>query len=97
MTSVTYTEINKADRDSHEEVAITETGVIKYTILVLIGHQFLCDIMIVNENDLEIEMITVPFSTFSTIKAIMPVLYAYLQVPIMFKAVLHLPIALLYC
>ena len=50
------------DRDSHKEVAITETGIQNYTTLVLIGHHYLNDIMIVDDNDLEIEMMTVPFS-----------------------------------
>ena len=50
------------DRDSHKEITITETGIQNYTTLVQVGHHYLSDIMIVIDNDLEIEMMTVPFS-----------------------------------
>ena len=55
-----------ASRNSHEEVAIIETGVKWYTILVQIGHHYLCDIMIVVENDFEIEIMSVSFSKFNS-------------------------------
>ena len=52
------------DRNSHKQVAITETGVKEYTVYIVIGYLCLSDIMITDDNDQEIEIMTVPFSKF---------------------------------
>ena len=54
---------NISDKDSHEEVAIAETGVIEYITSVEIGCHCLSDMMILDDNDLEVERMTIPFST----------------------------------
>ena len=50
------------DRDLHKEVVIAETGVKEYTAYVKIGYQCLSDVMILNANDFEVGIMTIPFS-----------------------------------
>ena len=55
------------DRDLHKEVAIAETGVKEYTAYVEIGYQYLSDVMILDANDFEIGIMTIPFSMLISI------------------------------
>ena len=55
------------DRDLHKEVAIAETGVKEYTAYVKIGYQCLSDVMILDANDFEVGIMTIPFSMLISI------------------------------
>ena len=58
---MSYPKANSSDRTLHTEVAITQPGVMDYTVLVRRGCHCAADIMIVVD-DREIEMETVFFS-----------------------------------
>ena len=62
LTSETYPKMDTADRDSHEKIVITETGIKNYIALARLGYHCLGNIMILDENNIEIEMMTIPFS-----------------------------------
>ena len=66
--SVTYPVINSSDRTSHTEVAITQPGVIQYTVLVQKGCHCTCDVMII-ANNREVEIKTVSFSKLITMSS----------------------------
>ena len=57
------------DRDLHKEVIIAETGFKEYTAYVKIGYQCLSDVMILDANDLEVEIMTISFSTLIAISS----------------------------
>ena len=59
--SVTYPVTNSSDRTSHTEVAITQPGVMDYTVCVRKSCHCASDIMIVIDNR-EVDMRTVLFS-----------------------------------
>ena len=87
---MTYPVTDSSDRTSHTEVAITQPGVIQYTVYVKNGCHFKCDISIVN-NEKEDDMKTVPFSKQPLVDVVCCVVFnlliLWLQVPIMFKTV----------
>ena len=57
------------DRDLHKEVVIEETGVKEYTVYVKIGYLCLCDVMILDANDFEVGIMTIPFSMLISISS----------------------------
>ena len=61
LMAVSYPKANSSDRTPHTEVAITQPGVMEYTVYVEKGCHCASDIMIVVD-DREIEMKTVFFS-----------------------------------
>ena len=89
---MTYPVTNSSDRNPHTEVAITQPGMIQYTVYV--GRRCHCasDIMIV-DNEKEDDMRTISFSKWPLVDVVYCVVFNLLilwpQVPIMFKTVMY--------
>ena len=90
--SVTYPRTDSSDRTSHPEVAITQPGVIQYTLRVRKGCHCGADIMIVADDKL-VEMKSANFSKWPLVDVVCCVVFNLLilwpQVPIMFKTVMY--------
>ena len=88
--SETYPVTNSSDRTSHTEVAITQPGVMDYTVYVEKGCHCACDILII---DNEKDMRTTSFSKWPLVDVVCCVVFNLLilwpQVPIMFKTVMY--------
>ena len=87
---MTYPVTNSSDRTSHTEVAITQRGVMDYTVYVEKSCHCASDIMIFgNEEDI----MTVLFSKQPLVDVVCCVVFNLLilwpQVPIMFKTVMY--------
>ena len=89
---MTYPVTNSSDRTSHTEVAITQPGVIQYTVYVRKGCHCASDIKLIT-NDIEVKMKTVLFSKWPLVDVVCCVVFNLLilwpQVPIMFKTVMY--------
>ena len=59
---MTYPVTDSSDRTSHTKVAITQPGMIQYTVYVRKSCHCASDIMIVADDSTEVEMKTVLFS-----------------------------------
>ena len=75
---------NSSNKTPHTTVAISQPGLVNYTIYVEKNHRYACDINI-GVGDRKVEMKTVPFSK---LLICMYLFYVYLQIHTMFKAVL---------
>ena len=88
--SETYPVTNSSDRTSHTEEAITQRGVMDYTVLVRKSCHCASDIMIIAD-DREVDIMTVLFSKWPLVDVVCCVVFNLLilwpQVPIMFKTV----------
>ena len=88
---MTYPVTNSSDRTSHTKVAITQPGVIQYTVYVEKSCHCASDIMIVDNR--EVDIATVPFSKWPLVDVVCCVVFNLLilwpQVPIMFKTVMY--------
>ena len=58
------------DRDLHKEVVIAETGFKEYTAYVKIGYKCLSDFMILDANEVEVGIMTIPFSKLIAISSL---------------------------
>ena len=78
--------------NSYPEMAITQPGVIQYTVYVRKGFYYASDIMII-DNDRGVDMKTVLFSKWPLVDVVCCVVFNLLilwpQVPIMFKTVMY--------
>ena len=90
--SVTYPVTNSSDRTPHTEVAITQPGVIQYTVYVRKGCHYVSDIMIII-GDRVVDIKTTTFSKQPLVDVVCCVVFNLLilwpQVPIMFKTVMY--------
>ena len=64
LDSVTYPVMDSSHRIPHTEVAITQPGVIQYTVYVEKGYHCASDVMIIVD-DKEVDIMTVLFSKWS--------------------------------
>ena len=90
----TYPRTSHAMRTQHPEMAITQSGVMQYTIILEKSCHCASDIIIVdNGKELEDDMKTVNFSKWLLVDVVCCVLFNLLilwpQVPIMFKTVMY--------
>ena len=86
--SETYPAINSSDRTPHTEVAITQPGVLQYTIYIQKSCHCTSDIMIV-DNEKEEDLRIISFSKRPLVGCVVfNLLILWPQVPIMFKTVM---------